>query len=196
LRLSRNYIGLITIGILVILLVGYNLTNSSSDNSNYNLNDYKVTTVNQSTSTFSGYNLSFNFPSNWDVNTDNDNGLIITITPEQSNSDNDPFLEVIVAPNPKDMTDQEAVDAALDTSSYPNSWHQISNKTLSIDNNTAYENTFTVDDKTDFSENMTLEQINIVKNGTTYTFMLQAPVNDFNNEQTNFNIMINSIKIN
>jgi hypothetical protein len=195
LRLSRNYIGLITIGILVILLVGYNFTNSSSDNSNYNLNDYKVTTVNQSTSTFSGYNLSFNFPSNWNVNTNNDDGLIITITPEQSNSDNDPFLEVILAPNPKGMTDQDAIDAVLDSSSYPNSWHQISNKTLSIDNNTAYENIFTVDDKADFSENMTLEQINIIKNGTTYTFMLQAPVNDFNNEETNFNIMINSIKI-
>jgi len=54
---------------------------------------------------------------------------------------------------------------------------------------------FTVDDPADFPENMTLEQIDIVKTGTSYILMIQTPVNDFSNNQANFNIIINSFKI-
>ena len=91
------------------------------------------------------------------------------------------------------MSDQEALNAAVvDTSSDP-TWHQISNKTIIMDNSIAFLNTFKVDDPTDFTENMTLEQINVVKKG--YTFMFLAPVNEFSNNQTNFNTIINSFKI-
>jgi len=105
------------------------------------------------------------------------------------------FFRITIAPNPQGMSDQEALNAAVvDTSSDP-TWHQISNKTIIMDNSTAFLNTFTVDDPTDFTENMILEQINVVKKGNTYTFMFLAPVNEFSNNQANFNTIINSFKI-
>jgi len=151
-----------------------------------------------STNNFVGYGVSFNFPSDWNLTTDNNGfdssqGIIITVSPNEEN-DEAPLFEVLIMPN-QGMSDQDAINAAINTSTNPSSWHLISNKTTTIDNNTAYVNTFTVDDPADFTENMTLEQMNIVKKGNTYTLMIQTPVNDFNNNQANFNTMINSIKI-
>jgi hypothetical protein len=190
LRLSRKYIGLIIIGILILIFVVYNLTSTP--------NDYKITSNNMSTNNFVGYGVSFNFPSDWNLTTDNNGfdssqGIIITVSPNEEN-DEAPLFEVLIMPN-QGMSDQDAINAAINTSTNPSSWHLISNKTTTIDNNTAYVNTFTVDDPADFTENMTLEQMNIVKKGNTYTLMIQTPVNDFNNNQANFNTMINSIKI-
>ncbi len=189
-RLSRKYIGLIIIGILILIFVVYNLTSTP--------NDYKITSNNMSTNNFVGYGVSFNFPSDWNLTTDNNGfdssqGIIITVSPNEEN-DEAPLFEVLIMPN-QGMSDQDAINAAINTSTNPSSWHLISNKTTTIDNNTAYVNTFTVDDPADFTENMTLEQMNIVKKGNTYTLMIQTPVNDFNNNQANFNTMINSIKI-
>ena len=189
-RLSRKYIGLIIIGILILIFVVYNLTSTP--------NDYKITSNNMSTNNFVGFGVSFNFPSDWNLTTDNNGfdssqGIIITVSPNEEN-DEAPLFEVLIMPN-QGMSDQDAINAAINTSTNPSSWHLISNKTTTIDNNTAYVNTFTVDDPADFTENMTLEQMNIVKKGNTYTLMIQTPVNDFNNNQANFNTMINSIKI-
>ena len=189
-RLSRKYIGLIIIGILILIFVVYNLTSTP--------NDYKITSNNMSTNNFVGYGVSFNFPSDWNLTTDNNGfdssqGIIIMVSPNEEN-DEAPLFEVLIMPN-QGMSDQDAINAAINTSTNPSSWHLISNKTTTIDNNTAYVNTFTVDDPADFTENMTLEQMNIVKKGNTYTLMIQTPVNDFNNNQANFNTMINSIKI-
>ena len=188
-KLSRNRIGLILIGILVLVLVVYNLTG--------NPEDYKITSNNVSSNTYSGYGVSFNFPSDWNLTTDynqgsdSSQGVIITVSPNEED-DEAPLFEVLTMPN-QDMSDAEALKAVQDSTDP--TWHQISNKTTTIDNTTAYVTTFTVDDPKDFTENMTLEQVNMVKNGNTYTLMIQAPVNDFKNNQANFNIMLNSFKI-
>ncbi len=189
-RLSRNYIGLIIVCILVLILVVYNFTGSP--------NDYKVISNNISTNSYSGYGVSFNFPSNWNLSTDYNQGHDISqgmiITVSQNDADNEaPFFEVSIIPNPPDMSGQDALNTELNSN--PSNWYQISNKTTIINNNTEYVSMFTIDDPADFTENMTLEQIGLVKNGTSYILMSQAPVNDFNNTQANFNIMINSFKI-
>lgn len=191
-RLSRIHIGLIIIGILALILVVYSLTSTP--------NDYKIKTNNISTNNFVGYGVNFDFPSDWNLTTEynggfaNSQGIIITVSPNEEDNEA-PLFEVLVMSDPQGMSDQDALNSLLNNSSNPSSWHQISNKTITMDNTTAYVNTFTIDDSTDFTENMTLEQINIAKNGTTYTLMIQAPVNDFNNNQANFNIMTNSFKI-
>ena len=189
-RLSRKYIGLIIIGILILIFVVYNLTSTP--------NDYKITSNNMSTNNFVGYGVSFNFPSDWNLTTDNNGfdssqGIIITVSPNEEN-DEAPLFEVLIMPN-QGMSDQDAINAAINTSTNPSSWHLISNKTTTVDNITAYINYFTVDDPAHYTQNMTLEYVYMVENGTTYTLIVSAPLNEFNNDQANFNTMINSFKI-
>ncbi|MEN6292079.1 MAG: hypothetical protein ABFD07_08740, partial [Methanobacterium sp.] len=47
----------------------------------------------------------------------------------------------------------------------------------------------------DSSQNMRFEQIYFVKNGKTYLILLQATDNDFDKERQNFDIILNSLKV-
>lgn len=58
-QLSRNFIGIILIGCLFIGILTYNIINTS----NYTVN-------NNSAKSYSGYGISFNYPSNWTVETE------------------------------------------------------------------------------------------------------------------------------
>ena len=95
LRLSRKYIGLIIIGIIVLIFVVYNFTSTP--------NDYKITSNNISTNSFVGYGVSFNFPSDWNISTDNNGfgssqGIIINVSPNEED-DEAPLFEVLIVPN-------------------------------------------------------------------------------------------------
>ena len=84
-RLSRNHIGLLIVGFLVLILIVYNFTSTP--------NDYKITTNNISTNNFAGYGVSFNFPSNWNLSTVYDGGvynsqrIVITLSPNIVDND-------------------------------------------------------------------------------------------------------------
>ncbi len=184
-QFSRIRFGLIIIGILALILVVYNLTSTP--------NDYKITTYNVSTNNYAGYGVSFNYPSNWNLTTDNSQGIVITVSSNLLDNE-DPSLQIITMTNPQGESDQDAINAVTAPPPDP-TYHLISNKTIIVDNTTAYVNNFTVDDPAHYTENMTLEYVNMVKNGTTYTLIFSAPVNDFNNDQANFNTIISSFKI-
>ena len=70
----------------------------------------------------------------------------------------------------------------------------ISKGTLKIDGNTAYQVTG-VDNSNGPTKNMRLEGISFTKNGKMYSFLLQAPNNDFDKEKSNFDLIINSFKV-
>lgn len=72
---------------------------------------------------------------------------------------------------------------------------KISNKTLTIDENTAYETIYAFNNPSIFHEIIIIQQIAFVKNGTTYSLDFQTPNNEFNNEKPNFDIILNSFKI-
>ena len=184
-QLSRNHIGLIIIGILALILVVYTLTSTP--------NDYNITSYNASTNNFEGYGMSFNFPSNWNLTTDSSQGLSVMVSPNLQDNEA-PNLQIDKMQNPGGVSDQDAIKSMTAPPPDP-TYNLISNKTTTIDNITAYVQTFTVNDPTTFTENMTMEYVYIIKNGTTYTLIVSAPLNDFNNDQANFNKMINSFKI-
>jgi len=64
----------------------------------------------------------------------------------------------------------------------------ISNGTLKIDGNIAYQVTG-IADINGSNKNMRYEGISFVKNGKMYSFLLQAPDSDFDKEEQNFNII-------
>jgi hypothetical protein len=186
LQFSRNRLGIIIIiCFLVLILVIYTSTSSP--------NDYKITAHNVSTSNFEGYGMSFNYPSNWNLTTDGSQGLTILVSPNFQNNEA-PSMTISTMQNPQGESYQDAINTVTAPPPDP-TYHLISNKTTTVDNITAYINYFTVDDPAHYTQNMTLEYVYMVENGTTYTLIVSAPLNEFNNDQANFNTMINSFKI-
>jgi hypothetical protein len=182
----------IIVGIVVLLVLAISaiipqvLSNISTPDA------YHVTAYNSTTNTYSGYGVSFNYPSNWTLQTNNKDGATALVYTGNSNNET-PFFQITITPNPDAMSDEDALNQLNTAPNYP--WDEVSNNTLIINNNTAYENIYTANDTTVYSQIMTMEQINIFKNRMTYTIVIQAPTNEFNKLQPDFNIMINSFKI-
>lgn len=91
------------------------------------------------------------------------------------------------------MSEQAVVDQFQN--SHTQGWEKISNDTLTIDGKTAYEDVYTVNDTQHFGELMRIHQIVFVKNDTTYVILLQAPDKNYDQEKSNFDIIINSLKV-
>lgn len=70
---------------------------------------------------------------------------------------------------------------------------KISNGTLNIDGNTAYQ--VTCVDNTNGPNKMRCEGISFVKNGKMYRILLQAPDSNFDKEKPNFDMVLNSLKV-
>ena len=184
LQISRKYIGLIIILMLAFLVLSF-----SADNISNIANSNNIKAYNSTTNTYSGNGISFNYPSNWNVQTNNQagNNEIMVVS-------DDTVFQVSILPKPPGMSDQEAI-TAIQSSTYPDGFQKISNNTLTIDGNTAYETIYAVNNPSIFHEIIIIQQIVFVKNGTTYSLDFQAPNNEFNNEKPNFDIILNSFKI-
>ena len=181
--MQKRYIGsILGILIFIVLISGYILIIGHLAN---------ITKVNMANDTYSGDGVSFNIPANWQVSKVMD-GSNINIDISKNNSNNK--IIIAISPNPKNMSNQDLINT-IQYPSNPSGWQKISNSTLTVDGNTAYENIYTVNDSSQFTEIMTDEQINFIKNGYTYALDFQAPINDFNNEKSNFNITLNSFKV-
>ena len=183
-QLSRKYIGLIIILILAFLVLSFSADNISNISNSNNIKAY-----NSTTNTYSGEGISFNFPSDWTVTTTDSldgNNVIMVV------SDNATF-QVSISPDPQGMSDQEAI-TGIQSSTFPSGFQKISNNTIVIDGNMAYETTFAVNNSDILPGITTDQEIALVKNGTTYSLDFQAPTNDFNNEKPNFDIILNTFK--
>jgi hypothetical protein len=183
----RIIVGIVVMVVLVLsVLIPQAISNISTPD------EYHVTTYNNTTNTYSGYGISFNFPSNWTLQTDNGDGATALVYTGDSNNET-PFFQITVTPNANMRSDQQALDTINTAPDYP--WDWVSNNTLTIDNNTVYENTYTAKDPTVYSQIMKMEQVNMFKNRITYSIVIQAPSNKFNKLQPEFNTMLNSFKI-
>ena len=169
---------------LAILVLSFSADNISDIANSNNIRDY-----NSITNMYSGNGISFNYPSNWNVQTDNraGNKVIMVVS-------DDTIFQVSILPKPPGMSNQEAI-TAIQSSTYPDGFQKISNNTLAINGNTAYETIYAVNNPSIFHEIIIIQQIVFVKNGTTYSLDFQAPNNEFNNEKPNFDMILNSFKI-
>lgn len=75
------------------------------------------------------------------------------------------------------------------------SWNEISNSTLKVDGKTAYETTFIVNSLIPLTIDKRIEQIIFVKNKYTYLMLFQAQNWDFDKEKQNFDMILNSFKV-
>ena len=183
--MQRKYIGLI-IGILIVIVVASGIVITSG------LIVNSVTKVNVVNSTYSGEGVSFNIPSNWQVYKVIA-GSTTNIDIVKGNSNNTK-ITIAVFPNPEGMSNQDLINS-IQNPSNPNTYQKISNNTIIIDGNVAYENTYIVNDSSRFNQTIKEQQLNFIRNGTSYALIFDAPENTFDNEKSNFNITLNSFKI-
>ncbi|UTB31872.1 MAG: photosystem II reaction center PsbP family protein [Methanobacterium sp. ERen5] len=184
--MQKKYIGLIiAISIIVIISLGYITANMFG---------LIGTKVDMQGNTYSADGVSFDIPSDWQVyKVSEGSSKNIIIAKKISNSTQ---ILISIAPNPKDLSNQELIDSIKNpVNEADGNWEKISNSTISINGNTAYETTFNVTNSSQFKEPIIMKEIDFIKNGYTYGLSFQAPPNDFNNELTNFNITLNSFQV-
>lgn len=151
--------------------------------------------------TYFGNGISFNYPCTWALSNDtsdtsenifSDNDVDNSITVFENPSEDSPQFEVQIIPN-NGLSDQDAINQAQNGQDIE--WVKISNSTTKIDGNTAYKSTFTDNDTNIFTQLMKIQQIFLIKNGNTYYLTFQAPNKDFDKEKQNFDLILNSFKI-
>ncbi|MEL7671467.1 DUF4013 domain-containing protein [Methanobacterium sp.] len=171
-----KYIGLV-VGLLVLVVLAHNFVNFN-DNS-----------MDMSIKTYSGNGISFNYSADWRLFQDTTTDTTSSIAVFKYDVTNGPGLRLYIMP-----TNESTQDVI-------NNWRNfivsngtiISNGTLKIDGNIAYQVTG-IADINGSNKNMRYEGISFVKNGKMYSFLLQAPDSDFDKEEQNFNIILNSFK--
>ena len=180
--MQKKYIGLI-IGILILIVL-------ASGCIYFNSNNTKNTGYNTSIKTYSGNGINFNYPANWQLFQNPATGPTFSVSVFRYNSMNSTGLWIYIMPS--NESTQDIINNMRNTV-VPNGTI-ISKGTLKIDGNTAYQVTG-VDNSNGPTKNMRLEGISFVKNGKMYSFLLQAPNKDFDKEKQNFNLILNSFKI-
>ena len=178
--MQKKFIGLIIAVLVLVVLVSGCIA----------VNPGKVNIVNN---TYSGDGFSFNVPANWEVSKIlSDSNINIDIN--KNNSTDGTQITVAISPNPTGMSNQDLIDI-IQNPTNQDGWEKISNSTITVDGNTAYENIYIVNDSNRFKQTMKEEQISFIKNRKTYALIFDAPVQSFDQEKSYFNITINSFKI-
>ncbi|MGB7968842.1 MAG: hypothetical protein WCF28_04630 [Methanobacterium sp.] len=177
--LTKN-IGLI-LGVLVLIILVSGCVSG---------NAAKLIVVNN---TYSGNGVSFKIPSNWQV-TKVVSESNINIDINKNNPKDGTSITVAISPNPKGMSKQDLINMIQNPTNQDGN-KEILNNTTTVDGNTAYENTYIVNDSNRFNQTMKEQQINFIKNGNIYALIFDAPVQSFDQEISNFNITLNSFKL-
>jgi len=144
---------------------------------------------------YSGHGVSFNYPVNWEVESYPQDGCeLLLVSDMYSASQEAPSLQIDIVPNPADMSDQEAFDSFV-SSPQPSGYKKISKSTLTLNGNKAYENTYTINDKSVYNQIMEDQEIYLIKNHKLYILDFIAPYKTFSNEKGTFDILLNGFKI-
>lgn len=156
---------------------------------------YANINANTPTKTYSAYGISFKYPSSWSAESENESGSNMIFALKEISFNNVQF-QIQILPN-NGMSEKEAIRQIQDGNSVQStispSWEKKSSYTMTIDNKTAYEDIFLVNNS-HFSKIMRIAQITLVKNDKTYLILLQAPDEEFDNEKPSFAIILNSLK--
>ena len=179
---SKEKIGIIIASILIFILIIYNFSWTGS-----------AETANPvSTSFFSSSGVSFEYPSTWTISTQKsgDDTIISGVKNEFSLFGVAP-LTVQITPNYG--ISEEGLKKQMENTVPGDGWSKVSNSTTIIDGKTAYVEVYEVNSIWPPVWNNKLEIITLAKDNNTYTILLQASKDKFDEEH--FEIILNSFKI-
>jgi hypothetical protein len=154
----------------------------------------KFTTI-VTTKTISAYGVTFNYPATWVTETDVQEGMDFIYAMNANEFDpNAPQVNIQVMNNPSGMSDADALQL-IKSASFPSGFKVLSKKMITFNGIPAFDVLFTINDKKEYPVIMENKEIDIVKNHKTYSLDFLAPVTEFNSAKTNFDIVMNSLKI-
>ncbi|MGZ7067500.1 MAG: PsbP-related protein [Methanobacterium sp.] len=149
-----------------------------------------------SSNSYSGNGVSFNYPSSWQqLSTTSSLAIAAVGDPNSKDSSGLPNTYTIIQktalPSGQDLKQAYDSNYAQFTANVP-SFKTISDTTTTVDGTTAYVNTHTIN-----SNGTTIQEeaVWLTKNGNIYVILCGALPSNFANEQSNFNMIINSFKV-
>ena len=180
-------VGIIFTGILAFLVFNGGGIGGLVDT----FNDEIANLNNMHVKTYSGSGISFNYPGSWQRETDHsyeheETGSIRIKIDKNDSVDMRFRVEIDLDTG---YSNQELLNRERNMS-HVSDGYEISNSTLTVDGNTAYEYTMMSVNK--------LQKTKVVcfaKNGNTYYISFEAPNKDFDKEKPNFNLMLNSFEV-
>ncbi|MGB7969813.1 MAG: Ig-like domain-containing protein [Methanobacterium sp.] len=147
------------------------------------------------TKSYSNYGISFKYPYQWGVSVSTQDGQkLIFVNKLNDYNQDQPQAIVSVSTNPTGMSDAQSIQE-IKSATYPSGFKILSKSTYTLNGNSAYGLIFTINNKEIYPEIMEDQEVNIAKNGKTYTIDCISTVTDFNSEKPIFNMILNSIKI-
>ncbi len=179
--------------LLILILLSAVITASGcTDGGNQTDN----TTVNQ-TNTYSGDEFTFNYPKNWEqLSTNASNSIISFGDPKSADSNGIAQINVLVqkAVKPSGTTMQQYYNATYTQFASQNLGYQpISEGNITINGVTALENVYKINSGISKQHRAVwIEKKNLP---VIYIILCSAPVSDYNEQQENFDIIVNSFKL-
>ena len=154
----------------------------------------KFTTTIVNTKVYSANGVSFNYPANWYVDTNTEDGMKSIFVSNLNDINHGlSVFQVSIYPN-IGMTDQEAFEA-IQHIIYPSGYNVISKRILTLNGIKAYETIYTINNPNIFTEIMKSQQILLVKNNNSYSIDFLATLKEFDAQILNLDIMLNNFKI-
>ncbi len=138
---------------------------------------------NISTESFSNNGISFNYPRGWNINSQSSNFV------ELSDENGDFQIQML-------NNNAYSIEDTIRQSEFviSDDWNKIASYKLIIDNETAYDGIYTYKDH-ESGILMRSVQITLVKNDKKYLIYLQAVDENFNEEKSDFAVILNSFKV-
>jgi hypothetical protein len=144
------------------------------------------------TKNYAQNNISFTYPGSWEIaNTTSPNAIVAVADPNTVQSGSPTTLVLIQKPAVAKGADLNTVYSANYASFFNNSYQRVSEGNVTVNGVNALENIY----KTNTTANpMQYRAVWVSENGNIYVILCIAKVSDFNNQQNNFNLILDSFK--
>jgi hypothetical protein len=175
----RKYIAIVMVMLCAVVMVSGCVT----DNKNTN-----------ETKTYSQNNVTFTYPGTWDIaNPTAQNSVAAVADPNSVQSGNPTTTVLIQKPNATQGTNISSVYTSNYATFFNNTgYQQVSEGNVTVNGSDALENVYKDNSTTNPRQ---YRAVWLNENGTIYVILCIATVKDYANEQTNFNLIINSFTV-
>jgi len=147
---------------------------------------------NNTPKTYSQNNVSFNYLGSWEIaNTTSPNAVVAVADPNSVQNGTPTTFVLIQKPAVSKSTNIATLYATNYASFFNNTYQLVSEGNVTINGVNALENIYKTN-TTGIQKDYQAEWLS--ENGTAYVILCVANTNDFKNQQSNFNLILNSFK--
>jgi len=144
------------------------------------------------TKTYSQNNISFDYPGSWEIaNTTSPNSVVAVADPSTVQNGNPTTFVLIQKPAVAKGTSIDTLYAANYASFFNNTYELVSEGNVTVNGVNALENIYKTN-TTGIQKEYQAEWLS--ENGTAYVILCVSNVNDFKNQQSNFNLILDTFK--